>query len=921
MAEPTLEEAKQLPQNNKSKRISKMRALAPFIPQNAVDRDGDAFHGVGGIIANFNNYNASTMNKILADVINIIDTSQQHEVYEPHSPTYSPTTPPSMYSRDDDIVMGGEGDEEEGEIPSLRINIPPPTSSSRNVGTKEDDSGGRSPDIVLEEAAQTYDLTTPVDPNVFLPYQRRVIEAIKQIEAMRPSDMASAQAAQLRRVIQVVYEVFFGIDYTTGQPTDFYTQHGAAPITGMNPTQLTQQATQARVAQERINQNAEDRIGFLRTFLQPLFQRANDPSVADAFNTPWQQQGANTNLASPLNDIGRLMNAVQNIHIAGAHLVQSDPLFIANRHARAQQGDLRVRNWYERIGYWIALNGYDSLRSIVERFGKPGVELAIRMDAVMPAAYKSPRLAIQYFETALGEYNNVYQGLPFWTRLCWTLPYPPGSIGYDQTVQNRSLNKPGAEEFQRAMSLGQGGNTQDASQTLKDARGDILSHPASTYPAFLTLTSGGQVNGPLIAYYYALHGGRMLYQQEGREWLTTAFNANPGRFIQEMGKLVDTMEIMHHQYQSLGGHLGAGFYGQNQAWLNAVQVLESQNPQQRQAAEERVTRSFGTGQVGTITEGGIVHRCKSGKQGRSLCSLILEPLRRTFHSQQSTQQGSRPLMGAQVVEESGDGKQGSRAFRKKVADHMTKEVGKKYAQEQRNIAGETVTEEFLKNTRQHFTTSGNRGNRWWIMDTRQSAENPEESIKSPGILDILNTPAQLYAPVQSTTGKPVAPRQQRFAQLPRELAGVGRGPGLRLWQLLVRNLAGFRNINNPDVLLQRLGQLGTGIVWAAREGTSMDGFDNPAFVMPAAVVRNIALLMLQNPLLRSKIQVDPGSQSTYTEHSANNAIKEIQAQGHKKRGGRKTRRRKKRKKKTRKQRYRRKKTRHRHKKKKRTRKH
>ena len=119
----------------------------------------------------------------------------------------------------------------------------------------------------------------------------------------------------------------------------------------MNPAQLTQQATQARQAQAAVNQRAEDSLGFLRTFLQPLFNRANDPAVAAAFNVSWQQQGANTNIAAPLNDIRRLMTAVQNIHIAGAHLVRSDPLFIANRHERVQQGDLRVRNWYERIGY------------------------------------------------------------------------------------------------------------------------------------------------------------------------------------------------------------------------------------------------------------------------------------------------------------------------------------------------------------------------------------------------------------------------------------------------------------------------------------------------------------------------------------------------------------------------------------------
>ena len=92
----------------------------------------------------------------------------------------------------------------------------------------------------------------------------------------------------------------------------------------------------------------------------------------------------------------------------------------------------------------------------------------------------------------------------------------------------------------------------------------------------------------------------MLYEQEGRGWLTDAFNSNPGRFIQELGQLTDTLEEMHTQYQASGGSLGEGFFGKNQAWLNAAQALESRNLQTRQQAEARVSQAFGTGQVGTI---------------------------------------------------------------------------------------------------------------------------------------------------------------------------------------------------------------------------------------------------------------------------------------------------------------------------------
>ena len=156
LAQVSYEDAKALPQNNKSARSYKFQILSEFIPQDAVDQDGDAFHGSNGLIENFNGYNARTMNQVIASAIAVIDAAQQG-VYQPQSPTYSPTTPPSM-SREgsEDVVMQP--------VEGLHINIP---SRSRNVGTKEDDSGSRSPDIVLEEAAQNHALAIPVDPNVF----------------------------------------------------------------------------------------------------------------------------------------------------------------------------------------------------------------------------------------------------------------------------------------------------------------------------------------------------------------------------------------------------------------------------------------------------------------------------------------------------------------------------------------------------------------------------------------------------------------------------------------------------------------------------------------------------------------------------------------------------------------------------------
>ena len=96
----------------------------------------------------------------------------------------------------------------------------------------------------------------------------------------------------------------------------------------------------------------------------------------------------------------------------------------------------------------------------------------------------------------------------------------------------------------------------------------------------------------------------------------------------------------------------------------------------------------------------------------------------------------------------------------------------------------------------------------------------------------------------------------------------------------------------------------------------LDGFQNPDFVMTHGEVRNIALRMLQNPLLRSVIQVHPERPATYTESSVQEAIRDIERKGEEEG---KTRKHKKRRKKTRHRRKRGKKTRH--KKKKRTRKH
>ena len=123
-------------------------------------------------------------------------------------------------------------------------------------------------------------------------------------------------------------------------------------------------------------------------------------------------------------------------------------------------------------------------------------------------------------------------------------------IGLDTNVLVRYITQDDAEQAQQAIQ-------QRDFQLLMMARGSITEHfDPATYMAALTTNAVPNpnppprfqtvVNGPLLAYYYALHGGRMLYLRQGREWLQLAFLQNPARFIQELGNLRDTMENIHY---------------------------------------------------------------------------------------------------------------------------------------------------------------------------------------------------------------------------------------------------------------------------------------------------------------------------------------------------------------------------------------
>ena len=914
----TLEQAKLLSQNNKRNRVAKMRALSEFIPQNAVDQDGDAFHGDGGIIANFNGYNAVVQKQIIAESIAIIDASQQQQQgeYEPHSPTYSPTTPTSMAM-----------DVEEGEVrdEGLHINIPQTSSSrrSRNVGTKEDDSGGSSPDIPAVTSTAVTRGSIPI--GAFDVYQRAVIDAVRRIENYNPNTVGEMQLEQYQILLNVIYEVFFGYDQITGEMTSFHTNHGAAPVTGMNPEQLTLQATQAKRVQSRLNQSAEERLGFLRTFLQPIIAREGDRKI---------QSG----LGEPMGTITALMQATRNIHVAAAHLINSDPLFVANRAQRAQQGHLAVRSVWGNLIYAVGQYTYKQFVEIIAKL-PGGVTLATTMDEHMPAAYRSSHLAINQFEHALDQYDKLYQSLPPEARLCWTLPFPRGEQGYNEQLP-RYANKPGFTTLTTAMASSNGA---ERKRLLTDARGTVITEPIPTYPAFLTTTVDGQgntvANGPLLAYYYALHGGRILEEQHGREWLQDAFVSDPTRYLREIGALTKNLATLNQQMGRDGK-----FFSSATARVDLARLKQG-SP----GAEGRLIHRMGLGPVGTMGQGGTAFICQPGDK-RSMCQKVkaMDPrrlgsmgaasLRQWINPELSSQQG-RPLLSSSAVFTGLSNQQQQQqlsAFRGDVAQQKSDAVTQAYARDQSAQSGRKVTEGLLRGIREAVknippTSQSNNVFPEYRNNTVRVAflgdlVNPEtNTYDGTGILTALNQKFTLWVKPEKQkeeisddqSGKkkrPTTPTQERWQPQVEDSTS--------LWRVLIDAYPQFGNINHPRDLMNVLGQLGKKIIKTAID-TPRNGFiigrsstkhtDDHRFMMIAlgpTEVRTLANSILQNVLWSYSSGITSKAQRDHL-------LKTLSQM----KGGKKTRRHKKRRKKTHRYRHHGKKTRHRHKKKKRTRKH
>ena len=910
---------------------------AHSLPPNILDGDGDIIFDHSrlenqdweGASDTYNQLSANDqtemLNHAIAQANLALEADGGSPGYVPESPQYGFSQPGTPRSDMSDFDLGGNMDMDEDDNSKQ---TPPPVQQMPQP----------SAPAVQPIAPPPEDLTNMVDTNAFGPYQRRVEAAMAAIrEIGRGQSFQEMQIQQLEAIIRNVYEVFFGVDYATGQPTHFHIQHGAAPIAGMSLPEVVTQGRAAQAAQLEQQRMQESVFGFFRTFLQPLIRRRSELEQQGnrMSDHAWSQRGADTGLGDPLSIIAQLMDALQNIHVAGAVLVRSDPLFIANRDERVQQGHLRVRGFWGGTSYAIARAGYSVLRNVIGAIS-PGI--AVQIDSIMPAAYRSGSLAIMNFEKALATFDHLYQNLPPWARLCWTLPFSRTSPNYRADLP-RWQNKPGAQQAEQAV------QTRNF-QLLMMARGSITEHfDPATYMAALTTTTepipGSNpprfqtvVNGPLLAYYYALHGGRMLYLRQGREWLSEAFLQAPARFIQEMAVLRDTMLHLGRQFpRQHGQERGPPVIAEGSAQQRDARMLMNHtvSPQERAAAEQRLQAYFrslvGTGVIGTQHVEVPVHLCRR-QEPPATCAQRLRNQGQRFaaavqqyaNPQYSSQQGAQ-LLRVEALTQGMDGK-AHRDFNERRAEQNTREVGEKRAAVNTALAERSEAKSLLRGIRSAANSAihnpeetsplmqlpslqavaGLRGGRArLILLANALIETPN------GLLAILNSRVSLYTTDQQ---------------------GVYRlGDPAKLFQIIT-DAFGYRPTNYAQ-LEQVLQTVGVALINKARNNHPLAV---GSFALSKVAVHNLALRILQNPYWNRLLGMSA--------HAIRVTERDIRGRygmwlggdlsfsgkppaGHQ--GGRrkrkKTRKHKKKKKKTRRHRHKHKKTRHHHRRKKRTRKH
>ena len=915
-----------MPENNEDARGEKVDAIHNFMVTNTIDssqfEDQDGLIWPGG---------SKAQKKQITAMIQEVNSAMENS--KEHSPQFVPQSPTSGFSQPG-TPRSDMGDNDN----SKQM----PQQSAPPVQQMPQQSAATVQPIAPPPVA----LTNIVDTNAFGPYQRRVEEAMATIrEIGQGATFKEMQIGQLEAIIRNVYEVFFGVDYSTGQPTAFHLEHGAAPIAGMSLPEVVTQARTAQAAQREQQRMQESVFGFFSTFLQPLIRRRSELEQQGnrMSDHAWSQRGADSGLGDPLSIIAQLMRVLQEVHVAGALLVRSDPLFIANRAERAQQGHLRVRGFWGQNTYAIARAGYSVLRNVI---GAITPAIAVQMDSMMPAAYRSGSLAIMNFERALARFDHLYQNLPAWARLCWTLPFSPASPNYRAELP-RWQNKPGAQQAQQAIQ-------QRNFQLLMMARGSITEHfDPATYMAALTTNAVPNpnppprfqtvVNGPLLAYYYALHGGRMLYLRQGREWLQLAFLQNPARFIQELGNLRDTMAHIHDRFpRRHGQERGAPVIAEGSAEQRDARMIMDRNvpAHQRAAAEQRLQAYFrsivGTGQIGTTHVAVPAHLCRP-QEPSSTCTQRLRnqgqrlaaAIQQSVNPQYSSQQGAQPL-GVEALTQGMD-PQARHEWNQQMAAVRTAEVGQKQANLNQSRAELDLTRELMRGLRA-AAESALQGKTGPLMqlptvlavaNLRNAPEDRLQMVASSligepnGLLAILNSPVYLYTRASDS----------RYT----------RGQAIQLFRIL-DNYFEYRPTDYAQ-LEQVLHQAGGAIINAANANDSLLSH-NQQYGLDADTVHNIALRILENNYWRrllgmSQSQINTaitnirrygrfrgGLNQGRTRESIENP--EEASNNNRSRGGRKrkkTRKHKKKKKKTRRRKMKRKRTKHHRKRKKHTRKH
>lgn len=461
---------------------------------------------------------------------------------------------------DDEVMEPVDASTRRSRIPTYSTKEDPSnsgTSSSSSSSSTPGNNGG------IGAASEQQIALINQRQNAFGVYQQHITNLVDQLESSRqqPTRGEAVSERLMSQMQTAMYDIFFGHD-ANGRPTDFYTEHGAAPICGMNVAQLAAVATQARTVDIAVGEFSEETLGFFRFMYEEVAQ---------------------TDIGAPFTYIRDLMVAVQDIHLAAQALIQADPLFAVHRSQVAAEGGLAVRSMQQKILAAVIKGGIHATRSFLSVLHG---NTAHAFNNWVRAENRSGPMAIVQFEDALARYDILYQRMPLWMRNCWVLPYTSTSDKYDATIP-RSQNKPGADEValsveylmvvqrleeaitmnkqasedvknfvrvaQRSYEIqGNIENKQDYQQISNSlsvmaihhmtlARGHVLENEISCYPRFLTMNQSFHDAGPLLAYYYALHGGQQQFLAEGRTWLAEEFSRNPQKFLRDFKPTTRTL--------------------------------------------------------------------------------------------------------------------------------------------------------------------------------------------------------------------------------------------------------------------------------------------------------------------------------------------------------------------------------------------